>query len=152
MERQMIEQWDSYIGLFLVAFLAATLIPAYSEILLASLAASGHDPLMLLLFATSGNTLGSALNWGLGRFMLYFEDRRWFPFKKDKLGIAQRWFQKYGIWSLLMAWAPIVGDALTFIAGIMKVPFPIFILLTGIGKTLRYVIVLGLTDHFFTMQ
>src|SRR5690606_37572556 len=103
--------------------------------LLASMAATGYDPLMLLLFAASGNTLGSAVNWGIGRFLLHYEDRRWFPFKKDKLGLAQRWFQKYGVWSLLMAWAPIGGDALTFIAGIMKVPFPIFILLTGIGKT-----------------
>jgi membrane protein YqaA with SNARE-associated domain len=142
-------QFDSYLGLFLLAFLAATLIPAYSEILLLSMAAAGHDPALLLFFAASGNTLGSAVNWGIGRYLLHFQDRRWFPFKKDKLGMSQRWFQKYGVWSLLMAWAPIGGDALTFIAGIMKVPFPIFILLTGIGKTLRYVLVLGIADQFF---
>lgn len=147
----MIEPWDSYLSLFFLAFLAATIIPGYSEILLLSLAAMGHDPAMLLLFASVGNTLGSAVNWLIGRYLLHFEDRRWFPFKKDKLGIAQRWFQKYGVWSLLMAWAPIVGDALTFIAGIMKVPFPIFILLTAIGKTLRYVLVLGIADQFFTL-
>lgn len=147
----MIDQWHSYLGLFGLAFLAATIIPAYSEILLASMAAAGHDPLLLLLFAASGNTLGSAVNWGMGRFLLHYEDRRWFPFKKNKLGLAQRWFQKYGKWSLLMAWAPIGGDALTFIAGIMKIPFPIFLLLTGIGKTLRYLVVLGVTDQFFTV-
>jgi membrane protein YqaA with SNARE-associated domain len=147
----MIEHWDSYAGLFLLAFLAATIIPAYSEVLLASMAAAGHDPLMLLFFAASGNTLGSAVNWGLGRFLLHYENRRWFPFKKNKLGLAQRWFQKYGVWSLLMAWVPIAGDALTFIAGIMKVPFPIFILLTGIGKTIRYILVLGVTDQFLTV-
>jgi len=145
----MMEFMDSYLGLFVVAFLAATLIPAYSEILLASMAASGHDPGLLLLFAASGNTLGSAVNWWLGRFLLHYQDRRWFPFKKDKLGFAQRWFQKYGVWSLLMAWAPIGGDALTFIAGIMRVPFLIFFALTGIGKTIRYILVLGVADQFF---
>ncbi len=143
------EIWDAYIWLFFIAFLAATFIPAYSEILLASMAASGHDPALLLLFAASGNTLGSAVNWAIGRYLLHFEDRRWFPFKKNKLSVAQRWFQKYGVWSLLMAWAPIGGDALTFIAGIMKVPFPIFFILTGIGKTLRYLVVLGVTDQLF---
>ena len=145
----MIDQWNSYLGLFGIAFLAATLIPAYSEILLASMASAGYEPLMLLLFAASGNTLGSAVNWGMGKFLLKYEGHRWFPFETSKLGLAQGWFQKYGKWSLLLAWAPIVGDALTFIAGVMKVPFPIFIVLTGIGKTLRYVVVLGVTDQFF---
>lgn len=153
----MIELWNSvnflnsYVGLFFMAFLAATLIPAYSEILLVSMAAAGKDPALLLLFAATGNTLGAAVNWAMGRYLLKFQDRRWFPFKKDKLGVSQRWFQKYGVWSLLMAWAPIGGDALTFIAGIMKVPFPIFLLLTGIGKTIRYILVLGIADQFFTV-
>ncbi|MDX1679854.1 MAG: YqaA family protein [Akkermansiaceae bacterium] len=143
----MLELLDSYLWLFVIAFLAATLVPAYSEILLVSMAAMGRDPLMLLLVATTGNTLGSAVNWWLGRFLLHYQHRRWFPFKEDKLGLAQRWFQKYGVWSLLMAWAPIGGDALTFIAGMMKVRFAIFLALTGIGKAVRYALVLGIADQ-----
>ncbi len=135
---------EAYIGLFFGAFLAATLVPAYSELMFAGLITAGYDPLLLWVWATAGNTLGSAVNWALGRYLLHFQDRRWFPFKPDSLGISQRWFQKYGVWSLLLAWMPIGGDALTFIAGVMRVGFAPFIILTGIGKGLRYAILVGL--------
>jgi len=138
---------DVYLGLFGIAFLAATLVPAYSEILFASLMASGHDPWLLWLFATSGNTLGSAVNWVLGRYLLHFQGRRWFPFKQESLGVSQRWFQRYGVWSLLMAWAPIAGDALTFIAGFMRVNFLVFLVLTAIGKGLRYAFIVGVLQQ-----
>jgi membrane protein YqaA with SNARE-associated domain len=137
---------EAYLGLFFSAFLAATLVPAYSEILFAGLVASGYDPLTLWAWASAGNTLGSAVNWALGRYLLEFQDRRWFPFKADNLGMAQRWFQKYGVWSLLMAWLPVGGDALTFIAGIMRVNFIVFFLLTAIGKATRYAILLGVLE------
>jgi membrane protein YqaA with SNARE-associated domain len=135
---------DVYLGLFVSAFLAATLVPFYSEILFTGLIAAGYDPLALWLWASAGNTLGSAVNWALGRYLLAFQDRRWFPFKTDNLGAAQRWFQKYGVWSLLMAWLPVGGDALTFIAGIMRVNFAVFLVLTAIGKSTRYAILLGM--------
>ena len=138
------ETLEAYTGLFFSAFLAATLVPAYSEIVLAGLAAAGHDPLALWFWASVGNTLGSAVNWALGRYLLHFQDRKWFPFKPDSLGMSQRWFNKYGVWSLLLAWLPVGGDALTFIAGIMKVRFAVFITLTAIGKATRYAILLGL--------
>ena len=137
---------EVYLGLFVGAFLAATLLPAYSELMFAGLLSAGHDPLALWLWATAGNTLGSALNWLLGRYLLHFEDRRWFPFRQDNLGVAQRWFQKYGVWSLLLAWAPIGGDALTFIAGVMRVRFDVFFVLTLLGKGARYAILLGLLE------
>jgi len=79
---------------------------------------------------------------------LHFQDRRWFPFKPQSLGMAQRWFQKFGVWSLLLAWMPLGGDALTFIAGIMRVNFPVFLCLTAIGKATRYAILLGLLGVF----
>ncbi len=139
---------EAYLGLFFSAFLAATVVPAYSEILFAGLAAAGHDPLALWAWASAGNTLGSAVNWLLGRYLLHFQDRRWFPFKPDSLGMAQRWFQKFGFWSLLLAWMPIGGDALTFIAGIMRVRFDLFLLLTFIGKATRYAILLGVLEVF----
>ena len=139
---------DAYLGLFFSAFLAATLVPAYSEILFAGLVSAGYDPLALWLWASTGNTLGSAVNWVLGRYLLHFQDRRWFPFKEKNLGLAQRWFQKYGVWSLLLAWLPIGGDALTFIAGIMRVHFIVFIILTAIGKATRYAVLLGILEFF----
>jgi membrane protein YqaA with SNARE-associated domain len=145
---------EALLSLFFMAFLAATVVPAYSEILFAGLLAAGHDPLALWIWATAGNTLGSAVNWVLGRFLLHFQDRRWFPFKSHTLGPAERWYKKYGVWSLLLAWAPLFGDALTFIAGLMRVRFPVFLLLTGIGKGVRYAALLymlqglGLTIPF----
>lgn len=139
---------DAYFGLFLSAFLAATLVPAYSEILFAGLLSAGYDPLALWIWASAGNTLGSAVNWVLGRYLLQFQDRRWFPFKQKSLGIAQRWFQKFGVWSLLFAWLPVGGDALTFVAGMMRVRFSIFIVLTAIGKSTRYAILLVIVQAY----
>ncbi len=142
------ESVDAYLSLFFSAFLAATLVPAYSEIVLAGLVAAGHDPWALWCWATAGNTLGSALNWILGRYLLHFRERRWFPFKADNLGRAQRWFQRYGVWSLLFAWMPVGGDALTFIAGMMRIRFAVFLALTAVGKGARYAILLGLLGLF----
>ncbi len=142
---------DAYLGLFFSAFLAATLVPAYSEILFAALLNAGYDPLLLLAWASAGNTLGSAVNWLLGRYLLHFQDRKWFPFKAENLSSAQRWFNKWGVWSLLLAWMPVGGDALTFIAGMMRVRFWLFFLLTGIGKTARYAILLGVVDLFMPL-
>ena len=137
---------EAYFTLFLVSLAAATILPAYSEVMFAGLLAAGYEPLALWAWATAGNTLGAAVNWAMARYLLHFQDRPWFPFRPDRLGRAQRWFQRYGVWSLLMAWAPVGGDALTFIAGFMRVRFDVFILLTGIGKGLRYAIVLGLVN------
>jgi membrane protein YqaA with SNARE-associated domain len=135
---------QAYLSLFLVSFLAATLLPGGSEVLFAALLASGQDPLALWLWATAGNTLGSAVNWALGRYLLRFQTRRWFPFRPDALGRAQAWFQRYGVWSLLFAWAPVIGDPLTFVAGVMRVRLLPFIALTALGKGARYGILLGL--------
>ncbi len=111
-----------------------------------SLAASGLDETRLWVWATLGNTLGAIINWILGAYFLHFQDRRWFPFQSTQLKKSQRWFQSYGQWSLLLAWVPIIGDALTFIAGIMRVQLPIFIILVMIGKGLRYAIILNFVD------
>lgn len=135
-----------YILLFSSAFLAATILPFYSEIFLYALLREGGEPLVLLIIATLGNTLGAVVNWWLGLYLLRFQDRRWFYFSREQISQAQGWFQRYGKWSLLLAWAPIFGDALTLVAGIMRVPFTTFVLLTGTGKCLRYIFVIYLTQ------
>jgi len=134
----------AYLGLFFSAFLAATLLPAYSEVVFAGMLAAGFPPLALLAWASAGNSLGAAVNWVLGRYLLHFQDRRWFPFRENSLAAGQRWFNRWGVWTLLFAWLPVGGDALTFIAGVMRVPFWLFLLLTAVGKTTRYAILLGL--------
>lgn len=139
-----------YAGLFLSAFLAATLIPLSSEAVLAALAgAQGFDLVKLVLVATAANTLGAAVNWVLGRYSLHWRDRWWFPVDRDKLDTATRWFRRYGVWSLLLAWVPIVGDPLTFAAGLLGVRFPLFLLLVAIGKGARYVVVAAVTAQVF---
>ena len=134
----------SYLLLFGAAFLAATILPFYSEVILFALLREGGDPLALVVVATLGNTLGAVVNWLLGRYLLHFQDRRWFYFSRAQIERAQRWYQRYGFWSLLLAWAPVGGDALTLIAGIMKVRLWLFLLLVGSGKALRYISVVYL--------
>lgn len=137
---------SGYFLLFGAAFLAATILPFYSEVFLFSLLKSGGDPLLLVIVATLGNTLGAVVNWVLGRYLLHFQDRRWFYFSRGQIDRAQRWFQRYGFWSLLMAWMPVGGDALTLIAGIMKVRLWLFLILVATGKGLRYVSVVYLAE------
>lgn len=96
------------------------------------------NPWLIWWVATLGNTLGAGVNWALGRYLMRFQDRGWFPFKIGKLSRAEKWFQRFGKWSLLMAWMPLGGDALTFIAGTMRLNFWVFLSLTAVGKGLRY--------------
>ena len=74
-----------------------------------------------MVAATLGNTLGAVVNWILGWYLLHFQDRKWFYFSKTQIDKAQRWFRRYGVWTLLFAWLPVGGDALTLMAGIMRV-------------------------------
>lgn len=135
-----------YLSLFTAAFLAATIVPFYSEFALAGAQLAGHNSALIWLVATAGNTLGSVVNWLLGLGIEKYKDRRWFPFKPEQIERAQRWFQRFGIWSLLLAWAPVGGDALTLVAGIMRVRFLPFLLLVAAGKGARYAVVLWLVD------
>ena len=139
---------SGYLGLFATALLAATLIPVSSEFVLAALtAAQGFDIWLLVAVATTGNTLGSVVNWLLGRYCLHWRGRSWFPIKPVTLERATERFNRYGVWSLLLAWIPIVGDPLTFVAGILKVRFSVFVVLVAVGKTARYVAIATLAQQ-----
>lgn len=134
----------AYFSLFAAAFLAATIFPAQSEALLLALIVSGSHPVgWLVLVATLGNTLGSVLNWWLGRYLHHFRHRRWFPVSEKTLNAAEQRFQKYGLWSLLLSWVPIIGDPLTVVAGLLRVSFWKFLLLVGIAKGMRYLLISG---------
>jgi membrane protein YqaA with SNARE-associated domain len=128
-------------GLFAVAFMAATIVPAQSEAALVGLLVAGmHSPVLLVAVASLGNVLGSVVNWALGRGVERFRDRRWFPASPTALDLATRWYRRWGRWSLLLSWAPIGGDALTVAAGILREPLWSFILLVAIAKAGRYVV------------
>lgn len=128
-------------GLFLAAFLAATLIPAQSEaVLVALILAAAHPLWLLLVVATAGNVLGSVMNWALGRFLVRFADRRWFPVSPSQLDRAAAWYGRWGHWSLLGAWLPVVGDPLTLAAGMLREPFWRFVLIVTLAKGARYLV------------
>ncbi|CAM4055797.1 MULTISPECIES: YqaA family protein [Pseudomonas] len=136
----------SYWALFLSAFGAATLLPLQSEAVLVGLLLREPEAVVsLLLIATAGNVLGSIVNWLLGRGIEHLRGKRWFPFKPEQLEKAQQRYQRYGQWSLLLSWMPVIGDPLTLIAGIMREPFWRFLVLVTVAKAGRYLVLALLT-------
>lgn len=137
----------AHASLLAVSFLAATILPGSSEVLLATLALSRPaDALSLFTVATIGNTLGATANWVLGRWFLRHSGKRWFPVSERGLTLATRWFNRYGVWSLLFSWVPIVGDPLTVVAGILKVNLSLFLAAVAAGKAARYAAILWGVD------
>ena len=126
------------IGLFLAAFLAATILPFSSEALLLLLIHQNGESVLPLLFASLGNILGSIVNYYLGRFGDNFLFYKIFRMQEATVRKAKQRFQKYGIYSLLFAWVPVVGDPLTVAAGVFRVYFLLFLILVSIGKIARY--------------
>jgi membrane protein YqaA with SNARE-associated domain len=140
----------SYLTLFFVALGAASVLPMASEpMLVGMLLLADAQPWLLVLVASLGNVLGSVINYVLGRMIERFRDRPWFPADNRALDRAQGWYHRWGRWSLLLSWAPIIGDPLTVVAGVMREPLWSFVLLVAIAKTGRYVVLalvtLGIT-------
>lgn len=136
----------AYFGLFGAAFLAATILPAQSEAVLAMMILAERYPLAILIgIASLGNVLGSVVNWALGRGIEHYRDRRWFPVSPAQLERAEDWYRRYGKWSLLASWVPVVGDPLTVVAGVLRVPLPTFVALVTIAKAGRYLVLAWLT-------
>ena len=141
----MLVDLGAYGGLFIAAFLAATILPAQSEAGLAALIlASPASVALLVTTASLGNVLGSVVNWYLGRGINRFTGKSWFP-ANEQLSRATSWYSRYGRWSLLLSWVPIIGDPLTVVAGIMREPLLRFLLIVGVAKTGRYIVVALLT-------
>jgi len=130
--------------LFAVALASATLLPGGSEVWLARLWCTGEPALLLWGVASAGNILGSLINVGLGRYARRFQDRRWFPVSRPALARAERWYCRAGEWSLLASWAPVIGDPLTVLAGVLRLPWWRAILLISLAKGVRYAVVLWL--------
>ena len=134
-------------GLFAAAFLAATIFPFQSEVVLAGMVLAERAPVWLLVAVASvGNVLGSIVNWLLGRFIARFERRRWFPLSREQAARAEGWYRRYGRWSLLFSWVPVIGDPLTIVAGVLREPLPVFVVLVTLAKAGRYAVVAMLAD------
>ena len=132
----------AYFFLFLFSFLSATILPLSSELTLASLLSTGnYSSFLLISIASLGNILGSVFNWFLGFYLLKHINKKWFPFRESQINQTSNWFKKFGVWSLLFAWIPVVGDPLTFVAGISKINFLLFLILVTIGKISRYLFI-----------
>ena len=131
-----------YTSLFIISFLAATILPLSSELTLAGLiATNNYNNLLLLITASIGNILGSIVNWILGFYSRNLISKKWFPFKDEQIKRSSNWFNKFGKWSLLFAWVPIIGDPLTLAAGLLRVKFTEFLILVSIGKVFRYFLI-----------
>jgi membrane protein YqaA with SNARE-associated domain len=134
------------LGLFMSAFGAATLLPLQSEaVLVGLLLLDAHPAWLLVAIATAGNVLGSVVNWLLGRYIEHFRDRRWFPITDAQRHRAQTFYHRYGRWSLLLSWVPIIGDPLTVVAGLMREPLHSFVGIVLLAKLGRYLVLAAAT-------
>lgn len=130
---------SSLLGLFVAAFVAATLVPFQSEVFFVALQVAGQTNIWALIAVASlGNTLGSLVNYALGRGITRFESKSWWPATADQMARAEVWFRRWGVWVLLLSWAP-AGDVMTLMAGVMRTPVWLFLTLVGIAKTGRYI-------------
>lgn len=129
------------LALFILGFLAATLVPVGSEWLLVALLLKGYDPLPAVAAATAGNTLGACTTYWIGLWgapLLIGRLLRISPAQQEK---AERLYARYGSWSLLLSWLPVAGDPLCLAGGILRIPFARFFILVLSGKLARYALV-----------
>jgi membrane protein YqaA with SNARE-associated domain len=129
----------AFVGLFFAALLAATPVPFNSEVPFIAMQIAGWPAVTLVAVASVGNVLGSCVTYGMGRGLGHYRDLPRFPIRPGQMAKAEAWFQRWGLWSLLLAWAP-GGDVLVAVAGLLRVPFGVFVLLVAIAKTGRYAV------------
>jgi membrane protein YqaA with SNARE-associated domain len=131
--------FSSLLGLFFAAFVAATIVPFQSEVIFVALQVADRVPVpWLIVVASIGNTLGALVNYYIGHGITRFEGKSWFPATPEQMARVERWFQRWGVWVLLVSWLP-AGDVMTVIAGVMRTPIWLFMVLVGIAKTSRYI-------------
>lgn len=134
-----------YLGLFLAALLAATILPLSSEVVLGALLLGGWSPVTLVAVATAGNVLGSLINYALGYWASLGLVKKWLRLSDADYARAEQRFHRFGLLALGFAWMPVIGDPLTVLAGVLRIRLLWFVLLVTLGKGLRYVVLSYLT-------
>lgn len=136
-------------SLFLSALLSATLLPGTSEAALALVLAQGTASTgSAVAVATLGNTAGSLCNWGVGRFLASYRDHPRFPVSRETFERYTQIYRRWGLWTLLASWVPVIGDPLTVVAGVMRAPFLLVVVLVALAKLARYLAVAGVVGLF----
>ena len=131
------------------AFTSATLLPGSSEAVIVAMRMAEMAPAwQLLLVASVANIAGSCVNWAMGRYLVSYVERRWFPVSREQLDRARTWYARYGWPSLLLSWVPVIGDPLTVVAGLLRTPFIVFVVVVAFAKTARYAALLWFADMF----
>ncbi len=129
----------AFVGLFFAALLAATPVPFNSEVPFIAMQIAGWPAVTLVAVASVGNVLGSCVTYAMGRGLGHYRDHPRFPIRPVQMAKAEAWFQRWGLWSLLLAWAP-GGDVLVAVAGLLRVRFGVFVVLVAVAKTGRYIV------------
>ena len=137
-------------GMFLSAFLAATILPLSSEIVLGCLITAGVGAVPVVAVATAGNVLGSCVNYWLGGAAAGWLSRHVSRVSPEDIRRARKQFQAWGTGSLLLAWVPVIGDPLTVVAGMLRVNPVVFLVLVTIGKLGRYLVIAGVCSGVMT--
>jgi len=126
-----------HLYLFINSFISATLFPLGSEALLLYYLSENFNYIYLLAIASIGNTFGSILNYWFGlKGEQYLLSKK--MIKEKNIKKYKKYFDKYGAYTLLLSWMPIVGDGFTLIAGSLKYDIKRFIILVFISKFSRY--------------
>lgn len=128
-------------ALFIMGFLASTIVPIGSEWLLIAIVLQRGEWLVPVLVATTGNYLGACTTYLVGKYGGPFLIERVFRVDHAKVERAHRWYDRWGVLTLLFSWLPFVGDIFCFVAGIMNIPFLMYSLLVIAGKAVRYGVV-----------
>jgi len=129
------------LGLFLSSFLAATILPLGSELVLSALLVNGVFPSLVVFIATLGNVLGALTCYALGYYARWKLLVRWFGVSLDHFSAAEQRLQRLGPWALCFTWVPIIGDPIAVAAGALRVRFELFLILVTLSKGLRYIVV-----------
>ncbi len=134
-----------YVVLFVLSFLASTLIPLGSEWFVYYLVSVEYNIILIILIASVGNYLGAAVNYYIGIKGSNTVLHKAIKFSDNQTNKAEEKFKKYGPAILFFSWLPIIGDPLTFVAGLLKYNFKKFTFYVILGKMFRYIIVAFVT-------
>lgn len=144
----MLHDWlnqPGYLSLFFMSFLASTLLPLGSEWLLVMMLAGGYDPLPAVAVATAGNYLGAVVTYLVGIWGGGWLIEKVLRVSQPQQERAREYYRRFGVYSLLFSWLPVVGDPLCLAGGMLRTNFGLFTLLVVSGKLVRYAVTAWIT-------